>query len=98
MNLYLEKHMQNLFSLNIPKEVKTGFATELAYMESLKHDAMMEETHGNNEKAHQLHAAADSRLYFMLGMIDTLHCLDRISDKDDEKLVEMIYCTHRMYC
>ena len=97
MNLYFEKHMQNLFSLDIPKEVKTGFANELAYMQCLKHDAMMEETHGNSEKARQLHADADSRLYFMLGMIDTLRCLDRISDEDDEKLVEMIYHTNRMY-
>lgn len=100
MNLYFEnfeKHTQNLFSLDIPKEVKTGFALELTHMQCLKHDAMIEETHGNGEKARQLHADADSRLYFMLGMLDTLRSLDRISDEDDEKLVEMIYHTNRMY-
>ena len=97
MNLNFEKHMQNLFSLDLPKEVKTGFATELAYMESLKHDAMIEETHGNGMKARQLHADADSRLYFMLGMLDTLRCLDRISDEDDAKLLEMIDHTHHMF-
>lgn len=90
-------NMQKLADVNLPETFKKSFVGELTYMQALKHEAMIEETHRNGKKARENHATADGRLNFLLGMLDTLRCLNMLTPETDKKLVDLAYRTNRLY-
>lgn len=87
----MDRNEAALAPLNLPERFKKSFALELTHKEALKYSAQEQEAHGNTEKARNDYKISESRLPFLLGMVDTLRALEMIDEETDRTLVNMAY-------